>query len=47
MADHIIRTEQDRRRLMAFLQGLDLSKPRKVSIAEIRSKRRQARGVAV
>ena len=42
MADHIIRTEHDRRRLMAFLQGLDLSKPRKVSIAEIRSKRSDA-----
>lgn len=42
MADHIIRTENDRRRLIAFLQGLDLTKPRKVSIAEIRSKRSDA-----
>lgn len=42
MADHIIRTEHDRRRLIAFLQGLDLSRPRKVSIAEIRSKRSDA-----
>lgn len=42
MADHIIRTEHDRRRLISFLQGLDLSKPLKVAIAEIRSKRSDA-----
>lgn len=34
VADHIIRNEHDRRRLIASLQGLDLSKPRKVSIAD-------------
>lgn len=42
MADHIIRNEADRRRLVAFLQGLDLSKPRKVAITEVRSRRSDA-----
>lgn len=42
MPDHIIRNEGDRRRLVAFLQGLDLSKPRKVAITEVRSRRSDA-----
>lgn len=42
MPDHIIRNEADRRRLVAFLQGLDLSKPRKVAITEVRSRRSDA-----
>lgn len=42
MADHLIRTESDRARLMGVIAGLDLSKPRKVAITEIRSKRSDA-----
>lgn len=42
MADHLLRTDIDRQRLIGFIQGLDLSKPRKVAIKEIRSKRSDA-----
>ena len=42
MADHQLRNESDRARLMGYLQGLDLSKPRKVSISESRNKRSDA-----
>ncbi len=42
MADHMLRTDIDRQRLISFLQGLDLSKPRKVAITEVRSKRSEA-----
>jgi hypothetical protein len=42
MADHQLRTESDRNRLMSFLQHLDLSKPRKVAITETRNKRSEA-----
>lgn len=34
MADLQLRTESDRSRLMGFIAGLDLSKPRKVAISE-------------
>ena len=40
--DHIIRTPMDRQRLIGFLSGLDLTKPRKIAITEIRSKRSDA-----
>jgi hypothetical protein len=42
MTDLILRTESDRVRLMGYLQGLDLTKPRKLTIVEIRSKRSDA-----
>lgn len=42
MTDHQLRTESDRSRLIGFISGLDLSKPRKVAISEIRSKRSDA-----
>lgn len=42
MADLQLRTESDRRRLLGFISGLDLSKPRKVAISEVRSKRSDA-----
>jgi len=42
MTDHSLRTESDRRRLMSYLQHLDLAKPRKVSISETRNKRSEA-----
>lgn len=42
MADLMLRTESDRARLVGYLQGLDLAKPRKVAIVEIRSKRSDA-----
>lgn len=34
MADHFIRNEHDRQRLIQFIGGLDLSKPRKVSVTD-------------
>lgn len=34
MTDHLLRTESDRARLMGYIAGLDLSKPRKVAITE-------------
>lgn len=37
-----LRTDIDRQRLIGFIQGMDLSKPRKVAIKEIRSKRSDA-----
>ncbi len=42
MTDHVIRTTADRDRLVSFLAGLDLSKPRKIVITEIRSQRSDA-----
>lgn len=42
MANHVLRTESDRARLIGYLSGLDLAKPRKVAIAEIRSRRSEA-----
>lgn len=38
----ILRTEHDRTRLLAFVRSLDLAKPKKVAITEIRSKRSDA-----
>lgn len=34
MPDHLLRTESDRARLMGYIAGLDLSKPRKVAITD-------------
>lgn len=34
MTDHRLSTESDRARLMGYIAGLDLSKPRKVAITE-------------
>lgn len=42
MSDHSLRTESDRRRLMSFIEHVDLTKPRKVSISETRNKRSEA-----
>lgn len=42
MSDFIIRTETDRQRFIKYLAGIDLSKPHKASISEIRSKRSEA-----
>lgn len=42
MTDLILRNESDRTRLMSYIQGLDLAKPRKLTIVEIRSKRSDA-----
>ncbi|MBI6949824.1 recombination protein NinB [Pseudomonas koreensis] len=42
MTDLMLRNESDRNRLMSYLAGLDLSKPRKLTIVEIRSKRSDA-----
>lgn len=42
MTDHVIRTTADRDRLVSFLASLDLSKPRKIAITEIRSQRSDA-----
>lgn len=35
MADHRLASESDRARLMGYIAGLDLSKPRKVAITEV------------
>lgn len=42
MTDLILRTEHDRTRLLSFVQSLDLAKPKKVAISDIRSKRSDA-----
>lgn len=42
MTDLYLTTEKDRQRLLGFIAGLDLSKPRKVAICEVRSKRSDA-----
>jgi hypothetical protein len=42
MADLMLRSESDRARLLGFIAGLDLAKPRKVAITEVRSKRSDA-----
>jgi hypothetical protein len=42
VADLHLRTESDRTRLIGFISGLDLRKPRKVAISEVRSKRSDA-----
>lgn len=40
--DFTLRTESDRARLMLFISGLDLEKPRKVAVTDVRSKRSDA-----
>ena len=42
MTDFTVRTESDRNELLGHIAGLDLSKPRKVAVTEIRSKRSDA-----
>ena len=42
MSDYMLRSESDRIRLLGYIQGLDLKKPRKVTIVEVRSKRSDA-----
>lgn len=42
MADLYLNSEKDRQRLMGFIAGLDLKKPRRVAIVEVRSKRSEA-----
>lgn len=42
MTDLMLRNESDRARLMCYIQGLDLAKPRKLTIVEVRSKRSDA-----
>jgi hypothetical protein len=42
MTDLMLRNENDRTRLMGYLQGLDLTKPLKLTIVEVRSKRSDA-----
>lgn len=42
MTDLIIRTERDREILLNFVQTLDLAKPKKVAISEVRNKRSDA-----
>ena len=42
MADFVLQNDFDKTRLAQFISGLNLSKPRKVSIVEIRSKRSDA-----
>lgn len=42
MTDLYLNTEKDRQRLIGFIAGLDLSKPRKVAICEVRSRRSEA-----
>lgn len=42
MPAFMLRTEHDRARLLAFVQSLDLAKPKKVAISEVRSKRSDA-----
>ena len=40
--DFTLRTESDRARLMGYIAGLDLEKPRKVAVTDVRSKRSDA-----
>lgn len=42
MTDLMLRNESDRTRLIGYLTALDLAKPRKLTIVEIRSKRSDA-----
>lgn len=42
MSAFVIRTESDRQRFIGHISGLDLSKPVKASISEIRSKRSES-----
>lgn len=42
MADLMLRNESDRTRLLGYIQSLDLAKPRRLTIVEVRSKRSDA-----
>ncbi|MCV4287891.1 recombination protein NinB [Pseudomonas capsici] len=42
MTDLMLRNESDRARLIGYLAGLDLAKPRKIAITEVRNKRSDA-----
>lgn len=42
MTDLYLNSEKDRQRLMGFIAGLDLKKPRRVAIVDVRSKRSEA-----
>lgn len=42
MAELMLRNESDRTRLLGYIQGLDLAKPRRLTIVEVRSKRSDA-----
>ncbi|MBA1318024.1 hypothetical protein G7032_19420 [Pseudomonas monteilii] len=42
MADLMLRNESDRTRLLGYIQGLDLAKPRRLTIVEVRSRRSDA-----
>ena len=42
MTDLMLRNESDRTRLLGYIQGLDLAKPRRLTIVEVRSKRSDA-----
>lgn len=42
MADLMLRNESDRTRLLGYIQGLDLDKPRRLTIVEVRNKRSDA-----
>lgn len=42
MTDLMLRTESDRGRLLSYIEHLDLTKPRKLTIVEVRSKRSDA-----
>lgn len=42
MADLMLRNESDRTRLLGYIQSLDLTKPRRLTIVEVRSKRSDA-----
>ncbi|MFK3971088.1 recombination protein NinB [Pseudomonas sp. NPDC087358] len=42
MTDLMLRNESDRGRLLSYIEHLDLTKPRKLTIVEVRSKRSDA-----
>ncbi|MFK3945643.1 recombination protein NinB [Pseudomonas fulva] len=42
MTDLMLRNESDRTRLLGYIQGLDLAKPRRLTIVEVRSRRSDA-----
>jgi len=42
VADLMLRNESDRSRLLGYIQGLDLAKPRRLTIVEVRSRRSDA-----
>ncbi len=42
MADFVLQNERDRSRLLAFIAGLSLAKPKRITLADIRSRRSDA-----